>query len=449
MAFEGLTDKLQGAFKKLNSKGKLTEADVKSAMREVRMALLEADVNFTVVKDFVKKVTERAVGADILESLTPGQQVIKIVNEELTALMGGTNAKLTYSSQPPTIYMLCGLQGAGKTTMCGKLGNMIKKGDKKPLLVACDVYRPAAIKQLQVVGGQVGVEVFERGQGNPVEIAKEAIEYARYYGRDPVIIDTAGRLHIDTNLMQELRDVRDAVKPKEILLVVDAMTGQDAVTVAKTFNDELGVDGVILTKLDGDTRGGAAISVRAVTGKPIKFSGIGEKLTDLEPFHPDRMASRILGMGDVLSLIEKAQDSFDEQQAVDLTRKMRTNAFTLEDYLEQMKQLNKMGSITDVLKMIPGVGSKIKDVDIDEEKVMKAQKKNEAIILSMTRMERRNPDILNASRKRRIAAGSGTTVQEVNLLLKQFDQAKSMMKNVMGGMKGGKMKRMMNRFGKP
>ena len=448
MAFEGLTDKLQGAFKKLNSKGKLTEADVKAAMREVRMALLEADVNFTVVKDFIKKVTERAVGADILESLTPGQQVIKIVNEELTALMGGSNAKLTYASQPPTIYMLCGLQGAGKTTMCGKLGNMIKKGDKKPLLVACDVYRPAAIKQLQVVGGQVGVEVFERGQGNPVEIAKEAIEYARYYGRDPVIIDTAGRLHIDTNLMQELRDVRDAVKPKEILLVVDAMTGQDAVTVAKTFNDELGVDGVILTKLDGDTRGGAAISVRAVTGKPIKFSGIGEKLTDLEPFHPDRMASRILGMGDVLSLIEKAQDSFDEKQAIDLTRKMRTNAFTLEDYLEQMKQLNKMGSITDVLKMIPGVGSKIKDVDIDEEKVMKAQKKNEAIILSMTRMERRNPDILNASRKRRIAAGSGTTVQEVNLLLKQFDQAKSMMKNVMGGMKGGKMKRMMNRFGK-
>ena len=448
MAFEGLTDKLQNAFRKLNSKGKLTEADVKTAMREVRMALLEADVNFMVVKDFVKKVTERAVGADILASLTPGQQVIKIVNEELTSLMGGQNAKLTYSPQAPTIYMLCGLQGAGKTTMAGKLGNMIKKGGKKPLLVACDVYRPAAIKQLQVVGGQVDVEVFERGQGDPVQIAKEAVEYARYYGRDPVIIDTAGRLHIDANLMQELRDVRDAVKPKEILLVVDAMTGQDAVTVAKTFNDELGVDGVILTKLDGDTRGGAAISVRAVTGKPIKFSGIGEKLTDLEPFHPDRMASRILGMGDVLSLIEKAQDSFDEKQAIDLTRKMRTNAFTLEDYLEQMKQLNKMGSITDVLKMIPGVGSKIKDVDIYEEKMMKAQKKNEAIILSMTRMERRNPDILNASRKRRIAAGSGTTVQEVNLLLKQFDQAKSMMKNMMGGMKGGKMKRMMNRFGK-
>ncbi|MBQ3574307.1 MAG: signal recognition particle protein [Clostridia bacterium] len=448
MAFEGLTEKLQGAFKKLSSKGKLSEADVKTAMREVRMALLEADVNFTVVKDFVKTVTERAVGADILASLTPAQQVIKIVNEELTALMGGSNAKLTYAPQAPTIYMLCGLQGAGKTTMCGKLGNMIKKGDKKPLLVACDVYRPAAIKQLQVVGGQVGVEVFERGQGNPVEIAKEAIEYARYYGRDPVIIDTAGRLHIDTNLMQELRDVRDTVKPKEILLVVDAMTGQDAVTVAKTFNDELGIDGVILTKLDGDTRGGAAISVRAVTGKPIKFSGTGEKLTDIEPFHPDRMASRILGMGDVLSLIEKAQESFDEQQAVDLTRKMRTNSFNLEDYLEQMGQIKKMGSLTDVLKMIPGLGNKIKDTDIDEEQMEKAQKKNEAIILSMTRMERRNPDILNASRKRRIAAGSGTTVQEVNLLLKQFEQARSMMKNMMGGMKKGKMRNLMNRFGK-
>ena len=433
MAFEGLTDKLQNAFRKLSSKGKLTEADVKTAMREVRMALLEADVNFVVVKDFVKKVTERAVGADILASLTPGQQVIKIVNEELTALMGGQNARLTYSPQPPTIYMLCGLQGAGKTTMAGKLGNLIKKNDKKPLLVACDVYRPAAIKQLQVVGGQVGVEVFERGQGDPVQIAKEAVEYARYYGRDPVIIDTAGRLHIDEKLMQELRDVRDTVKPKEILLVVDAMTGQDAVTVAKTFNDELGVDGVILTKLDGDTRGGAAISVRAVTGKPIKFAGVGEKLGDIEPFHPDRMASRILGMGDVLSLIEKAQDSFDEQQAGKLVAKVRTNSFTLEDYLDQMRQISKMGSITDVLKMIPGLGSKLKDVEIDEDKVARAQKKNEAIILSMTRMERRNPDILNASRKRRIAAGSGATVQEVNLLLKQFDQARSMMKNVMGG----------------
>ena len=433
MAFEGLTDKLQNAFRKLSSKGKLTEADVKTAMREVRMALLEADVNYLVVKDFVRKVTERAVGADILASLTPGQQVIKIVNEELTELMGGQNARLTYSPQAPTIYMLCGLQGAGKTTMAGKLGLMIKKGGKKPLLAACDVYRPAAIKQLQVVGEQAGVEVFERGQGDPVQIAKEAVEYARYYGRDPVIIDTAGRLHIDENLMQELRDVRATVKPQEILLVVDAMTGQDAVTVAKTFNDELGVDGVILTKLDGDTRGGAAISVRAVTGKPIKFSGVGEKLTDLEPFHPDRMASRILGMGDVLSLIEKAQDTFDEKEAGKLVAKVRTNSFTLEDYLDQIRQLGKMGSIADVLKMIPGVGSKLKDVEIDEDKVVKAQKKNEAIILSMTRMERRNPDILNASRKRRIAAGSGATVQEVNLLLKQFEQARDMMKSVMGG----------------
>ena len=433
MAFEGLTDKLQNAFRKLSSKGKLTEADVKTAMREVRMALLEADVNYLVVKDFVRKVTERAVGADILASLTPGQQVIKIVNEELTELMGGQNARLTYSPQAPTIYMLCGLQGAGKTTMAGKLGLMIKKGGKKPLLAACDVYRPAAIKQLQVVGEQAGVEVFERGQGDPVQIAKEAVEYARYYGRDPVIIDTAGRLHIDENLMQELRDVRATVKPQEILLVVDAMTGQDAVTVAKTFNDELGVDGVILTKLDGDTRGGAAISVRAVTGKPIKFSGVGEKLTDLEPFHPDRMSSRILGMGDVLSLIEKAQDTFDEKEAGKLVAKVRTNSFTLEDYLDQIRQLGKMGSITDVLKMIPGVGSKLKDVEIDEDKVVKAQKKNEAIILSMTRMERRNPDILNASRKRSIAAGSGATVQEVNLLLKQFEQARDMMKSVMGG----------------
>ena len=433
MAFEGLTEKLQGAFKKLNSKGKLTEADVKTAMREVRMALLEADVNFLVVKDFVKKVTERAVGADIMGSLTPGQQVIKIVNEELTNLMGGQNARLTYSPQAPTIYMMAGLQGAGKTTMCAKLGNQFKKDNKKPLLVACDVYRPAAIKQLQVVGGQVGVEVFERGQGDPVEIAKEAVEYARYYGRDPVIIDTAGRLHIDEKLMQELRDVRDTVGPQEILLVVDAMTGQDAVTVAKTFNDELGIDGVILTKLDGDTRGGAAISVRAVTGKPIKFAGVGEKLGDVEPFHPDRMASRILGMGDVLSLIEKAQETIDEENAGKLVSKVRSGSFTLEDYLEQMRQIKKMGSVTDVLKMIPGVGKKLRDVEIDEDKVAREQRKNEAIILSMTRMERRNPDILNASRKRRIAAGSGTTVQDVNLLLKQFDQARSMMKSMMGG----------------
>ena len=329
MAFESLAEKLQNAFRKLSSKGKLSEQDVKTAMREVRMALLEADVNYKVVKDFVKTVTERAVGSDILESLTPGQQVIKIVNEELTNLMGGSNARLTYSSKAPTIYMLCGLQGAGKTTMAGKLGNLLQKQGKKPLLVACDVYRPAAIQQLQVVGSQVGVEVFERGQGDPVKIAKEAIEYAKYYGRDPVIIDTAGRLHIDEALMQELRDVKAAVQPQEILLVVDAMTGQDAVNVADSFNQNLGVDGVILTKLDGDTRGGAAISVKAVTGKPIKFSGTGEKLSDLEPFHPDRMASRILGMGDVLSLIEKAQEAYDEKSAQQLEKKIRNKQFTL------------------------------------------------------------------------------------------------------------------------
>ena len=440
MAFEGLTEKLTAAFRKLNSKGKLSEQDVKTAMREVRMALLEADVNYAVVKDFVKKVTERAVGSDILESLTPGQQVIKIVNEELTELIGGSGSKLTYSPSAPTIYMLCGLQGAGKTTMAGKLGGLIKKQGKKPLLVACDVYRPAAIKQLQVVGSQVGVEVFERGQGDPVKIAQEAVEYARYYGRDPVILDTAGRLHIDENLMQELRNIRDTVRPQEILLVVDAMTGQDAVNVADTFNKNLGVDGVILTKLDGDTRGGAAISVKAVTGKPIKFSGIGEKLTDIEPFYPDRMASRILGMGDVLTLIEKAQDNFDEKSASELEHKLRTQSFTLDDFLTQMQQMKKMGSVTDLLKMIPGVGSKLGDLTIDEDKISKQQAKTCAIIYSMTRMERRNPDILNASRKRRIAAGSGTTVQEVNLLLKQFEQTRQMMKEVMGGGKRGRLR---------
>ena len=440
MAFEGLTNKLTAAFGKLRGKGKLSEADVKAAMREIRMALLEADVNYAVVKDFVKKVTEKAVGSEILESLTPGQQVVKIVNDELTELIGGSNARLTYSPQAPTVYMLCGLQGAGKTTMAGKLSGLLKKQGKKPLLVACDVYRPAAIRQLQVVGSQVGVEVFEKGQINPVDIAKEAIEHARYYGFDPVILDTAGRLHIDEALMQELRDVRDTVRPQEILLVVDAMTGQDAVNVADTFNKNLGVDGVILTKLDGDTRGGAAISVKAVTGKPIKFCGTGEKLTDIEPFYPDRMASRILGMGDVLSLIEKAQDSFDEKSARDLEHKLRTSRFTLEDYLEQMGQLGKMGSITEMLKMIPGLGNKLSGVDIDEDKVKKAQAKNCAIIQSMTRMERRNPDILNASRRRRIAAGSGTTVQEVNQLIKQFEATRDMMKQVMGGGRKGRMR---------
>ncbi|MCR4576729.1 MAG: signal recognition particle protein [Clostridiales bacterium] len=431
MAFEGLAEKIQGAFKKLTSRGKLTEADVKEAMRDVRMALLEADVNYAIVKDFTKKVTERAVGGEILESLTPAQQVIKIVNEELTALMGGQNVKLTRSSSVPTIYMMCGLQGAGKTTMCAKIGKMLVKEGKKPMLAACDVYRPAAIRQLQIVGSQAGVEVFEKGQGDPVQIAKEAVDRARYYGFDTVIIDTAGRLHIDEKLMDELKNIKAAVKPTEILLVVDAMTGQDAVTVADTFNKELGVDGVILTKLDGDTRGGAAISVKAVTGKPIKFSGTGEKLTDIEPFHPDRMAGRILGMGDVLSLIDKAQEMVDEKAAEQLEKSLKANRFTLEDYLSQLKQIKKMGSVRDLLKMIPGLGAKLNSVEIDEDKVAKEQARNEAIILAMTRAERRNPDILNASRRRRIAQGAGVTVQQVNLLIKQFEQARDMMKQVM------------------
>ena len=443
MAFEGLTDKLQNAFKKLSGKGKLSEADVKAAMREVRMALLEADVNFTVVKDFIKKVTERAVGQEILGSLTPGQQVVKIVNDELTQLMGGTNAKLTYSPQPPTIYMLCGLQGAGKTTMAAKLGNLIKKGGKKPLLVACDVYRPAAIKQLQVVGGQVGVEVFEKGQGDPVQIAKEAVEYARYYGRDPVIIDTAGRLHIDQKLMEELRKIRATVNPREILLVVDAMTGQDAVTVADTFNKELGVDGVILTKLDGDTRGGAAISVRAVTGKPIKFAGVGEKLTDIEPFHPDRMASRILGMGDVLTLIEKAEQTLDEKKAAEMADKPRQNRFTLTDYLEQMKQLKGMGSMEDIAGMLGMNAKSLKGAKVDE----KAMARTEAIILSMTPKERENPGILGNSRKKRIAAGSGTTVVDVNRLLKQYDMMLQLVKQMSGNSR--KMKKFAKMGGMP
>ena len=436
MAFEGLAEKLQQAFRKLSSHGKLTESDVKTAMRDVRMALLEADVNYKVVKDFIAKVTERAVGSDILDSLTPSQQVIKIVNEELTELMGGQNARLTYSPTVPTIYMLCGLQGAGKTTMAGKLALMLKKQGKRPLLVACDIYRPAAIKQLQVVGEKVDVPVFERGQENVIETAQLAIEHARKFGFDPVILDTAGRLHIDENLMGELRDVKSAVKPTEILLVVDSMTGQDAVNVADTFNKNLGIDGVILTKLDGDTRGGAAISVKAVTGKPIKFSGTGEKLTDLEPFHPDRMASRILGMGDVLSLIEKAQDTFDEKNAAELERKMRTQTFDLNDYLKQMQQMKKMGSFEDILKMIPGIGNKLAEIKIDEKKMGRIQ----AIIQSMTPLERENPSILNASRKRRVAAGSGTTVQEINLLLKQFDQSRQLMKQMMGRGKRGRMR---------
>ena len=429
MAFEGLTEKLQGALKKLSGRGKLSEQDVKAAMREVRMALLEADVNFLVAKDFVRKVSERCVGAEISQSLSPAQQVIKIVNEELTSLMGGANARLTWSSMPPTVFMLCGLQGAVKTTMAGKLARFLQKQGKKPLLVACDIYRPAAIKQLQVVGASVNVPVFEKGAQNPVQTAREAVEHARYYGMDTVILDTAGRLHIDEALMQELQQVRDALRPQEILLVVDAMTGQDAVTVANSFNEQLSIDGVILTKLDGDTRGGAALSVRAVTGKPIKFSGVSEKMDGIEPFYPDRMASRILGMGDMLSLIEKAQETFDEAAAEKLSRKARDASFTLEDYLEQMQQMKKMGSMESILKMLPGVGAKLKDVQIDEN----AMKKPEAIIRSMTPQERRHPEILNASRRRRIAAGSGTTVQDVNQMIRQFETAKQMMKQMMGG----------------
>ena len=435
MAFEGLSQKLSGALSKLTSRGKLTEQSVKEGMREVRMALLEADVNYLVVKDFCKKVTERCVGQQVLDSLSPAQQVIKIVNEEMTALMGSENARLTWSSSVPTIYMLCGLQGAGKTTMAAKLANYLQKTGKKPLLAACDIYRPAAIQQLQVVGKQVNVPVYEHGTQDPVKTAQEAIEYARHYGRDVLIIDTAGRLHIDTELMEELRRVKAAVKPQEILFVVDAMTGQDAVNVAKTFDQELGIDGVILTKLDGDTRGGAALSIKAVVGKPIKFSGTGEKLADIEPFHPDRMASRILGMGDVMTLIEKAQEAFDGEEAEKLAKKGMQD-LTLEDFLSQMQQMKKMGGLQSMLSMLPGMGAKLQDVEIDDD----AMKKPEAIIRSMTPRERRNPSILNASRRKRIAAGSGTTVQDVNALIRQFEQAKDMMKTMMKRGRKGRMR---------
>ena len=433
MAFEGLTQRLQQAFGKMRGKGKLTEEDVKLVMREVRMALLEADVNYRVVKDFVKKTTERCVGLEVMESLSAQQQIVKIVNEELTALMGGSNARLQYSSSPVTVFMLCGLQGAGKTTMAAKLGNWLRKDGKKPLLVACDIYRPAAIKQLQVVGSQVGVPVFERGTQDPVATAREAVEFARSHQHDVVILDTAGRLHIDEALMDELARVREAVRPTEILLTIDAMTGQDAVNVASSFNEKLEITGVILTKLDGDTRGGAALSVRAVTGKPIKFAGTGEKLSDLEPFHPDRMASRILGMGDVMTLIEKAQENLqvDPEQATDLARRMKNADFTLDDFLTQMQQLKKMGPLSGVLKMLPGM-SNIGDIDIPDD----AMKKPEAIIRSMTPKERRHPEVLNASRRRRIAAGSGTTVQDVNQLIRQFEDAKKQMKMMMNQSRG-------------
>ncbi|MBR2286911.1 MAG: signal recognition particle protein [Clostridia bacterium] len=440
MAFEGLTQKLQSALSKMTGKGKLTEADVKEGMREIRMALLEADVNYAVAKDFIKRVTEKCVGQEVLSSLTPSQQVLKIVNEELTETMGSSLAKLTWSPSTPTIYMLCGLQGAGKTTMAAKLAGYLQRQGKKCMLAACDIYRPAAIKQLQVVGEQVGAMVYERGTQDPVQTAQEAVAQAKYYCRDVLIIDTAGRLHIDVELMDELARIRDHVHPQEILLVVDAMTGQDAVNVAQTFNEKLNVDGVILTKLDGDTRGGAALSVRAVTGKPIKFSGIGEKLTEIEPFYPDRMASRILGMGDIQTLIEKASenmDVIDEDKAASLMRRAEKGNLDLEDFLEQMQSMKKMGGIRSMLGMLPGIN--LNDVDIDEN----AMKKPEAIIRSMTVKERRNPDILNASRRRRIAAGSGTTVQDVNQLIRQFDQARNMMKQLGGAKSKGKMRRFM------
>ncbi len=440
MAFEGLTEKLQGALRKMSSKGKLTEQNVKEGMREVRMALLEADVNYAVAKDFIKKVTERCIGQEITGTLTASQQVISIVRDEMTQLMGGTNAKLTWSSSPLTVYMLCGLQGAGKTTMAAKLAGWLVKQGKKPMLAACDIYRPAAIKQLQVVGEQVKVPVYEHGTQDPIQTAQEAVERARYLGRDVLIIDTAGRLQIDEVLMDELVRIKEAIKPQEILLVVDAMIGQESVNVAKAFNEKLEVDGVILTKLDGDTRGGAALSVRAVTGKPIKFSGIGEKLSEIEPFHPDRMASRILGMGDVLTLIDKATEAFDEGEADKLARKARTAELTLEDFLDQMQSMKKMGGIKSMLEMLPGMSGK--DIEVDEN----AMKKPEAIIRSMTPRERRNPNLLNASRRKRIAAGSGTTVQDVNQLIRQFEQAKQMMKQMTANMKGGRAQRMMRKF---
>ena len=443
MAFEGLTDKLAAAFKKLRAKGKLTESDIKEAMREVRLALLEADVNYKVAKDFIATVSARAVGADVLESLTPAQQIIKIVNDELTALMGSTNSRINISSRIPTVIMMCGLQGAGKTTHAAKLARYFKQQGRRPMLVACDIYRPAAIQQLQVVGAKAETPVFERGTQNPVDTAKEAISYARDYGHDIVILDTAGRLHIDEALMQELRNIKSAVVPHEILLVIDAMVGQDAVNVAKTFDENLGIDGVILTKLDGDTRGGAALSVKAVTGKPIKFVGIGEKLEDLEPFYPDRMASRILGMGDVLTLIEKAQTQVDEKEAEEMARKLKANSFDLNDLLAQMKQMKKMGPLGQLLNMFPGVSGKITE---DEVSAGEQQlKKIESIIYSMTPREREKPSIINPSRKRRIAMGSGTKVEDVNRLLKQFEQMQKMMKQL-GSLSKGKRRRMMSQF---
>ena len=427
--FASLSERLNHIFSKLTKRGKLTELEIRTAMREVRIALLEADVNLKVAKQFIAEVSEKAVGQEVLQSLNPAQQVIKIVNDELIALMGSGNAKLEVSPKPPTVILMCGLQGAGKTTLCGKLAIQLKKQGKKPLLVACDIYRPAAIDQLKVVGGKAQVEVFEKGTQAPAKTAKQATEYALRMGYDTVVVDTAGRLHIDDALMKELEEIKKTVSVTETLLVVDAMTGQDAVTVAETFNSRLEITGVILTKLDGDTRGGACLSIKAVTGKPIKFIGVGEKLTDLEPFYPERMASRILGMGDVLSLIEKAQEAVSEQQAKEMERKMRENSFTLADYLDQFEALKKMGGASALMGMLPGSKLKLKESDLDEKKMERTR----AIILSMTPKERDNPQIINSSRKRRIALGSGTTVQEINQLLKQFEQTNLLMKQVKHG----------------
>lgn len=428
-AFSSLSERLNHIFSKLTKRGRLTELEIKTAMREVRVALLEADVNIQVAKKFCSEVSEKAVGQEILKSLNPAQQVIKIVNEELIALMGASNQKLNVSPKPPTVIMMCGLQGAGKTTMCGKLAVNLKKSGKKPLLAACDIYRPAAINQLKVVGRNAGAEVFEKGTQSPVKTAQEAVAYARSMGYDTVIIDTAGRLEIDEPLMQELEKIKTAVEAAEILLTVDSMMGQVAVNVAKTFNERLEITGVILTKLDGDTRGGACLSIKAVTGKPIKFIGVGEKLGDLEPFYPDRMASRILGMGDVLTLIEKAQEAVSEEQAKAMQKKMLENTFTLEDYLVQFESMKKMGGAQALLAMMPGMGSKVKAEDVDEKKI----ERTKAIIQSMTKKERVEPAIINSSRKKRIASGSGTSVQEINQLLKQFEQTKQLMKQLKSG----------------
>ena len=445
MAFEGLTDKLSAAFRRLRSKGRLTESDIKDAMREIRLALLEADVSYKVVKDFVKKVSERCVGKDVMEGLNPAQMVGKIVNEELTALMGSENQKLKMASNGPTIVMLVGLQGAGKTTNGAKLAGWFKKAQsKRPLLVACDVYRPAAIKQLEVVGAQLEIPVFQMGQDDPVKIAKAALRHAAQHGNDMIFLDTAGRLHVDEKLMTELQAIKEEVKPTDILLVVDAMTGQDAVNAAQTFNEWLDIDGVMLSKLDGDARGGAALSVKAVTGKPIQFIGVGEKLDQIEPFHPSRMASRILGMGDVLSLIEKAEQALDQKKAAELENRLRQNKFTLTDFYDQLTQLKKMGNMQDLLGMVPGM-SQMKDVQVDE----KAMGRVEAIIQSMTPYERENPNVLGSSRKRRIAAGSGTRVEDVNKLLKQFETMQKMIKQFTGPGASKKMKKLQKRGGFP